>query len=87
MHAFRPGPWAAIAIALLALAAAAVMSGPAKSQINASPSWVPIGVSTSGTSSTVWFHEPSSRQAVACRAVESQGNTLSGVQCVVGKLP
>ncbi|MBI5720320.1 MAG: hypothetical protein HZC37_21810 [Burkholderiales bacterium] len=74
-------------LALLGLAATALMSGPARSQINASPSWVPIGVSTSGTSSTVWFHEPSSRQAVACRAIESQGNALSGVQCVVGKLP
>lgn len=85
MRAFRPGLLAAIA--LLALAAAAIMSGSARSQINASPSWIPIGVSTSGTSSTVWFHEPSSRQAVACRAVESQGNSLSGVQCVVGRLP
>ena len=73
----------------LAAATVAALSivGQARSQINASPSWVPIGVSGSGSNSVAWFHEPSTRQAVACLAVQSQGTGLTGVQCVSGKLP
>ena len=78
--------WLAAGAAVL-LAAAAFYSGQARSQINATPSWVPIGVSSSGGASTAWFHETSSRQAVACRTVEGQSGNLSGIQCVVGKLP
>jgi hypothetical protein len=59
----------------------------ARSQINASPVLRPIGVSASGNTSTAWFHEPSSGQAVACRTVEGQGSTLSGIQCVTARLP
>jgi hypothetical protein len=57
----------------------------AQSQINAAPSWVPIGVSQSGSSSTVWFHEPSSRQALACQTTGSGAG--AGVHCVTAKLP
>ncbi len=59
----------------------------ASSQINASPALVPIGVSSSGNSSTVWFHEPHSRIAVACQTVAGQGPGLSSIQCVTTKLP
>jgi hypothetical protein len=59
----------------------------ARSQINASPALVPIGVSASGNSSTVWFHEPSSRLAVACQTASAGGATLSAIHCVSTKLP
>jgi len=59
----------------------------ARSQINAAPVLKPIGVSASGSTSTVWFHEPASGQAVACRTVEGQGSVLSGIQCVTARLP
>lgn len=85
MRTFR-FPWR-LAAAFVVLGVGAVASIPTRSQINANPSWVPIGVSASGNSSTAWFHEPSARQAVACRTVEAPGGTLSGVQCVAGKLP
>lgn len=58
----------------------------ARSQVQAIPSLVPIGVSSSGNTSTAWFHEPSSRQAIACQTVQ-QGAGISGIQCVAGKLP
>jgi hypothetical protein len=72
---------------LAALALAAVLVPVARSQIQATPSYVPIGVSASGTTSTVWFHEPSSRHAVACQTVVAQGTGLSNIQCVTAKLP
>ena len=71
---------------LAALCLAAVLVPVARSQVQATPSFVPIGVSASGTTSTVWFHEPSSRQAVACQTV-MQGAGLSGIHCVSAKLP
>ncbi len=76
------------AIALLAvLALAAFLAPMAKSQIQAAPSYVPIGVSSSGNTSTVWFHEPSSRQALACQTTVTPGSGLSSIQCVATKLP
>lgn len=72
--------------ALAALALTAALTPFARSQIQATPSYVPIGVSSSGSGSTVWFHEPSSRQALACQTVQ-QGSSISSVQCVVAKLP
>ena len=75
------------AVALVATVTALVLVGNARSQVNASPSWVPIGVSASGSTSTAWFHEPASRQVVACRAVEGQGGRQAAVQCVAGGLP
>ena len=71
---------------LAALAVAAVLVPVARSQIQAAPSYVPIGVSSSGNASTVWFHEPSSRQALACQTV-AQGTGLSSIKCVATKLP
>jgi hypothetical protein len=66
---------------------ALVLAQQARSQINASPALRPIGVSASGNGSTLWFHEPSSGQAVACRTVEGAGSTLTGIQCVSTRLP
>jgi hypothetical protein len=77
-----------LVIGALLLAALALLWPPsARSQINASPSWTPIGVSASGNASTVWFHEPSTRQTVACQTVAAPGSGLSGIQCVAAKLP
>lgn len=75
-----------LAVAMAALAAAGTLwSSTARSQINAAPSWVPVGVSQSGSSSTVWFHEPSSRQTLACQTVGSAAG--SSIHCVSAKLP
>jgi len=75
-----------VAATLSALVLAAVLAPGARSQVQAAPSFTPIGVSSSGNTSTVWFHEPSSRQAVACQTVQ-QGASVTSIQCVVAKLP
>ena len=72
--------------ALSAMVLAAALTPSARSQVQAAPSFVPSGVSQSGSTSTVWFHEPSSRQTLACQTVQ-QGSGLSSIQCVAGKLP
>ena len=72
---------------LAALALAAVLAPIARSQIQATPSYSPIGVSSSGSTSTVWFHEPSSRQALACQTVVTPPMGLSSIHCVAAKLP
>ena len=78
----------ALLIAALSLAGAAALWAPgARSQVTAMPSWVPIGVSSTGNGSTVWFHEPSSRQALACHALPSGPAGATSVQCVQVKLP
>lgn len=59
----------------------------ARSQISASPTLTPIGVSSSGTSSTAWFHDKAAGQAVACRTVDTKDAGLSGIQCVAARLP
>jgi hypothetical protein len=75
------------ALALLAAFVLAVLLSPmARSQMQASPSYIPIGVSATGNTSTVWFHEPFSRQALACQTV-STATGLSSIQCVSAKLP
>ncbi|ODU97491.1 MAG: hypothetical protein ABT20_18565 [Rubrivivax sp. SCN 70-15] len=76
-----------MAAAITTIGAAAFWSTSARSQINASPSWIPIGVSSSGTTSTAWFHEPSSRQALACQTETTPGSGITGVKCVVARLP
>lgn len=77
-----------LAAGAVALAGLAVLWSPiARSQINAAPSWSPIGVSASGSASTVWFHEPSTRQTVACQTVAAPGSGLASIQCVTAKLP
>lgn len=84
MNARSMGLVAAGSLATLALAA--LLAPVARSQIQATPSYVPIGVSSSGNTSTVWFHEPSSRQALACQTVQ-QGSGVASIQCVATKLP
>ena len=81
----RSLPRFSVVAALLALAAAAVFIPSARSQIQVTPSLLPIGVASAGNTSMVWFHEPSSGKVVACQS--SGGAALTGVQCVVGKLP
>jgi hypothetical protein len=76
----------AVAAAAVTLIAGLIVVPAARSQIQASPAYVPIGVSSSGATSTVWFHDPSSRQAVACHTVLT-GTNLSSIQCVTAKLP
>lgn len=65
---------------------AALLSPLAKSQVQAAPSYIPIGVSSAGNTSTAWFHEPYSRQALACQTVNTAAG-LSNIQCVAAKLP
>jgi hypothetical protein len=72
--------------AVISAALGLAMAQQARSQINTSPTLVPIGVSASGSSSTVWFHEPSSRLAVACQTAPAQG-PLTAIHCVSTKLP
>ncbi len=76
---------AAAAAALVPLAL--LLAPQARSQINTTPTLQPIGVSASGNTSTAWFHEPSSRLAVACQTVGSAQGGPSGIQCVTTRLP
>ena len=69
----------------LALVLAVVLLPIARSQVT--PSYLPIGVASSGSSSMAWFHEPSSGRVLACQAAASAGTSLSGIQCVAAKLP
>ena len=80
-----PMPRLSVAAVLLALGAAAVFMPSARSQIQVTPSLLPIGVASAGNTSMVWFHEPSSGKVVACQS--TGGASLAGVQCAVGKLP
>jgi hypothetical protein len=73
-------------VAIAAVVVAALLSPLAKSQMQASPSYIPIGVSSNGNSSTVWFHEPYSRQALACQTVATAAGP-SSIQCVATRLP
>lgn len=75
------------AAAAVALAAALALAPPAHSQIDTTPSWLPIGVAASGSTSTAWFHEPGSRQVVACQTVGKPAGGLAGVECVKARLP
>jgi hypothetical protein len=71
--------------ALLALVVAGGWSLTARSQINAAPSWVPIGVASSGGGSAVWFHESSSRRVLACQTAGSP--SAPTVHCAAATLP
>ena len=81
----RSLPRFSVVAALLVLAAAAVFMPSARSQIQATPSLLPIGVASAGNTSMVWFHEPSTGRVVACQSTGGAG--VTGVQCAVGKLP
>jgi hypothetical protein len=77
-----------LAVALVSGAALLFLLVPgASSQIRANPSYLPIGASSSGNASTVWFHEPSTGRALACQTVVTAGSGLTGIQCVATKLP
>lgn len=78
---------AAAAVVTLMIGYAIAIASQAQSQFNASPNWVPIGVASGAGSNVAWFHEPSSRQALACRLVEGQGGNPSAVICTSGRLP
>jgi hypothetical protein len=71
--------------ALLVLALAGGWSLTARSQINAAPSWVPIGVAASGGGSAVWFHEASSRRVLACQSAGTP--SAPTVHCATATLP
>ena len=78
-------PRFSVAAVLLALVAAAMFIPSARSQMQVTPSLLPIGVASSGNTSMVWFHEPASGKVVACQSTGGAG--VTGVQCAVGKLP
>jgi hypothetical protein len=59
----------------------------ANSQVRANPSYLPIGTSSSGSTSTVWFHEPLSGRTLACQTVNTSAAGLTGIQCVSAKFP
>ena len=80
-----PMPRLSVAAVLLALGAAALFMPSARSQIQVTPSLLPIGVASAGNTSMVWFHEPSTGRVVACQS--TGGAAQTGVQCAVGKLP
>ena len=78
----------AVVVAGAALAASLLSTAWSQpSQFRANPVFQPIGVSASGTGSTVWFHDPSTGRAMACQTVSTSGTGLSGIQCATTKLP
>jgi hypothetical protein len=84
----RSLPRFSVAAVLLALVAAALLIPSARSQLQVTPSLLPIGVASAGNTSMVWFHEPASGKVVACQSTGGTGGTgVTGVQCAVGKLP
>jgi len=58
-----------------------------KPQIQAAPSYIPVGVAASGNASTAWFHNPSTGMVLACQSGAGSGASLTGIQCVTAKLP
>ena len=79
-----------VVIAAAAALAASLLStawSQPSSQFRANPVFQPIGVSASGSGSTVWFHDPSTGRAMACQTVSTSGAGLSGIQCATTKLP
>jgi hypothetical protein len=75
----------ATSAALLAVVVAGAWSLTARSQINAAPSWVPVGVAANGGGSAVWFHETSSRRVLACTTAGS--GTATTVHCATATMP
>ena len=83
----RPLSRIAVPLAIAAVASVAVCAPMAKSQVMAAPSYQAIGVASTGNSSMVWLHEPSSGRLVACQSVATQASGPSAIQCQVAKLP
>lgn len=75
-----------VVTSLTTLALTAVLAPVARSQIQTMPSYIPIGVSANGNASTVWFHEPSTRQALVCQTIMKETGP-SSIQCAATKLP
>jgi hypothetical protein len=78
---------AAVVTLALAVVALPLAHSQAQPPAQAAPNFLPMGVSSSGNTSTAWFHEPSSGRAMACQAQTGAGGAISGIQCVTTKLP
>ena len=72
-----------VVAAAAVVGAAMLQLAPAQAQAPVMQSYVPIGVGASGSTSTAWFHQPSSGTVVACQS----GGAPAGIQCVSAKLP
>ncbi len=80
--------WRVSLVAVVAaLASAALVLPLARAQVHAAPSYVPVGVSASESTSTAWFHQPSSGTLVACQLPAARAGAAPGIQCVSAKLP
>jgi hypothetical protein len=77
------------AVAVLVVVGAAAIALPlARAQVQVTANYVPIGVAASGTTSTVWFHQPASGHVLACQSVSTTSAPgPSGIHCVSAKLP
>lgn len=64
-----------------ALGLGVVLVPTAQSQIRATPSYTPVGVSASGNGSTAWFHDASTGRAIACHLAAGP------IQCQAVRLP
>lgn len=83
----RQAGLAVLAGGVLAAAWLPLARSQAPLSVQATPNFLPMGVSASGSTSTAWFHEPSSGRAMACQAQVGPGGGLSSIQCVSTKLP
>lgn len=80
--------YAAIALAAgAALTLSLLPTAQSQMRASASPSVLPVGVSASGTTSTAWFHDPSTGRAIACQTTGTVQGSPSGIHCVATKLP
>lgn len=76
----------AAALAVLAAVAALLAAPLARSQAQIiTPSFLPIGASSAGTSSMAWFHDPSGQRVMACQAAPANGGPA--VQCTITRIP
>jgi hypothetical protein len=78
---------AAVAAVALAGVAALIVPPLARSQVQATPAYLPIGVASAGNASMVWFHEPSTGRVLACQASAGAGGAVSPIQCTTAKMP
>ena len=78
---------AAVAAVVLAAVAALVVPPLARSQVQATPVYLPIGVASAGNASMVWFHEPSTGRVLTCQASAGAGGAVSPIQCTTAKMP
>lgn len=76
--------WPLALLALAVLGSMFMWQSNAASQIQVSPSYLPIGVAASGNASAAWFHHPASGRVVACHAAPGASGAI---QCAEGRLP